>query len=156
MSLSNESILFFDLGIPLSNGPPPFNDLGIPPSNGPPSGFSDLTDVPNSLDTHNMIQNNESGISPRLTSDDDKINDNLPPIESVKVRKEEKNEEKSENQTTNKETIRKRQYRSTERVLFNKLRDLFPSDTMKTKHQLLRDAIRAIQELRELKSGQKL
>ena len=151
MSLINH--LNYEVSNPYDELDLQFFDLDIPPSS---SGFSDFIDAPNSLDTH-MIQNNESGISFRLTPDDDRKKDNLPPIERDKMRKEEKNEEKSEKQRISRvEKIRKRQYRSTERVLFNKLRDLFPSDTMKTKHQLLREAIRTIQELRELKSGQKL
>ena len=127
--------------------------LGIPPSNGPI--FSDFKDASNSLDTRNIIQNNKPDLSSCLIPADDTLKDIIQPIEPDKHNMEKPVKQTIKNKT---EKMRKRQYRSTERALFRKLRDLYPSDSTKTKHQLLREAIAELQsnrkQLRELKSCQ--
>jgi len=114
------------------------------------SGFSDYIDTPNLSDTCNIIQNNKSDLSSCL-SPDNNLNDIIPPKEPDKIRKDKGDSvEKQARRKINKaEKMRKRQYRSSERALFNKLRDLFPNELTKTKHQLLREAIEEIQSNRK-------
>lgn len=127
--------------------------LGIPSSNGPI--FSDFKDASNSLDTRNIIQNKKPDLSSCLIPADDTLKDIIPPKEPDKT-KEEKNEDKPRmkkrmEQTMNKdERARKRRYRTTERQLYNKLRDLFPSDSTITKHQLITKAIEEVQNMRRI------
>ena len=122
------------------------------------SGFPYITGTPNEVVAPNNFQDIESSIHNRnMIPDKDKINYYLPPIEPDKMREEERNEEKPRmkkrmKQTMNKaERVRKRRYRSTERQLYNKLRDLFPSDSTKTKHQLITKAIEELQNRRILR-----
>ena len=125
--------------------------LGDEPYNGPSSGFSYITDTPNEVVAPNNFQDIESSLHNRnMIPDKDKINYYLPPKEPDKMTKEEKNEKKPriKKRMNIDERVRKRRYRTTERQLYNKLRDLFPSDSTITKHQLITKAIEELQNSR--------
>ena len=155
--LSQSNLLFIDelLDLPENNQDESENlkynaldiCLGIPSSN--VSGFSDFIDTPHLSDTCNIIQNNKSDLS-SCSSPDNNLNDIIPPKEPDKIRKDKEDSVEKQVIPINKaEKMRKRQYRSSERALFDKLRDLFPSESTKTKHQLLGEAIEEIQSNRK-------
>ena len=117
------------------------------------SGVSYIAGASNEIVAPNNFQDMVTSLNDhKETPDKDNLNDILaskePNVIGKKVRKIFK-------QTRETERRRKRRYRQEEMVLYNRLRELLPGNPVPSKHQLLIQAISAIEELRALKSRHK-